>query len=132
MAFLIGDSTGDNIDVQKQQERSTCYLRVKLQCTKDVEMELMIGDEFSRPEFVAGEKNRTAVFKCIPVPCGKNGKVTGNILVIGNELTAKPELLRSYSAFTSEEQCQAAGDQKFAFDITCETDSKQLEMQGGI
>ena len=91
----------------------------------------MIGEEFTGTEFVKVKRDGTTTFRCIPVHCTKDGMVTGNVLVVGDELTGKPELLPSgYSAFTNEEQCEAAGSQKFAFDITCKTDSSQLELQG--
>ena len=89
-----------------------CYLRAKVQCAKDIELELMIGDVFTDPEFVEATSDESPSYKCLPTPCSRDGMVVGNIAVIGNEITVEPELLKDLKAYTSEDECDMAkGDE---------------------
>ena len=117
-------------DTQLQGD-TKCYLRAKVQCAKDVELQLMIGDVFTDPEFVEASNNESAPsYKCLPAPCTRDGKVVGNIVVIGNEITVEPELLKDLKAYTSEDECDMAkGDEHF--EVTCNDEEFfQNEIQG--
>ena len=125
-------TTDISSDTQLQQQGDTkCYLRAKVQCAKDVELQLMIGDVFTDPEFVESSNNESSPsYKCLPAPCTRDGKVVGNIAVIGNEITVEPELLNDLYAYTSEDECDMAkGDEHF--EVTCnDEDLTQSEIQG--
>ena len=114
------------------QDKMECYLQAKVQCAKDIELELMIGDVFTDPEFVEASSDKSAPsYKCLPVPCTRDGKVVGNIDVIGNDITVKPEILRDLKAYTSEDECDEMADVGgYHFMVTCNEDSTQLEIQG--
>ena len=45
------------------------YLRAKVQCAKDVELQLMVSDVFTDPEFVEATSDESPSHKCLPTQC---------------------------------------------------------------
>ena len=109
-----------------------CYLRAKVQCAKNIELQLMIDEIFTNPEFVESSSSEMPTYKCLPTPCTRDGKVAGKIAVIANDIAVEPQLLdfKNLKAFTNEDQCEIADDIEHNFEVTCSENSVQIEIQG--
>ena len=107
-----------------------CYLRAKVQCAKDIQLQLMIGDTFTNPEFVETTRGENPTYKCLPAKCTRDGKVAGDIAVIGSDITVEPEILRDLKAHISEDECEMTDVEAYDFKVTCNEDLTQLQMLG--
>ena len=106
----------------------TCYLRVKVRCSKDKVLEVMLGagDAFTDSVFTHVEETT----KCLKVPCSMpEGKVSGDVAIVGNEITTEPGYLKDTLAYTSEEQCLS--EQMDHFEVSCEGDQVQERREEG-
>ena len=119
-----------NTELQEQVEQSRCYLRFRVQCAEQIELQLMAGDFYSDPVFVKATTGREATFTCIPALCTSEGITAEDAIVIGNNITVEPEITVGLPAYTSKEECDMAGDEEYTSNIACTKDSIQVKKQG--
>ena len=117
----------------ENREEGTCHLRVKVMCSKDIDLRAMIGDTFTDPVFVTATREPDAVFKCLPIPCSMpNGKVSGDIRIMGNDIITKPDFLKDIVTYTEKKQCLEAEENDYKFEVGCDGDriSQKFKHEG--
>ena len=101
-----------------EKKVGTCYIRVKVVCSKPIEpfIQVMTGEIISDPVSIGGVGD----YKCLQVPCMlDDGEVLGDVTIIGNGIVTKPDYLKSQTkVFTDVQQCEMADTYDFA--VGCE------------
>jgi len=121
--------------LSKQETSPTsCYLQLNIRCSNNIRLSLRTGNTFSTPVYVTGSQGVDNSLQCIEIPCSASGRVSGETLIIGNQITVSPLDLSGISMFSNKEDCMTGHgnyNEDTLVTVTCDQqNNNNLEEQG--